>query len=322
MKRSPADPDTRVVQRSWSVASADQGIRLDAFLLTRLSDLVGRPVGRPIVRRLIVAGAIALNGVRSRVPGRALGAGDRVAALVDVERVPHAPSDARWHISAADIIFEDEWILALNKPAGLPTVPTADRRRSSVVDSVREWLRSRAGASIGAAEAEPYVGVHHRLDQDTTGLLVVALRPEANASLSTQFASHDVRKVYRALTVRPPSVPTQPVVVESHIEGRPARTELQLIRARRAALLMEARPETGRKHQVRIHLAEAGFPILGDVQYGGPRRVDGQPVPRVMLHAARLSLAHPVSGTALHLSAPLPADFEALWRAADRRHRS
>lgn len=199
---------------------------------------------------------------------------------------------------APTILYADEDLLAVDKPAGLPMHANLDESRPHLVGLL----------------GEPYLGIHQRLDRDTSGVVVFARSLRANAGLARQFEQRLVRKSYHALAVRRPCPkewresrplgdPARkggPVTVG---RGKPAETLFRVLRTLPAALLIEARPLTGRKHQIRAHLAAAGLPLLGDPLYGGP------PGPRALLHACRLELAHPVTGEPLVLESPYPEDF-------------
>jgi 23S rRNA-/tRNA-specific pseudouridylate synthase len=216
-------------------------------------------------------------------------------------------------MSKGAVVFEDAALLAVAKPAGLPTVPTASPSRPSLVGAVSAWLVSRG--------ASPYLGVHQRLDRDTSGLVLFVRDKALNAPLARDFAARRVAKSYLALVACGRGMGPRCFVVETPIAGQPATTELRITRHGAGVALVEALPKTGRKHQLRIHLAEAGMPILGDERYGhrsGPR------VPRLMLHALGLSLPHPGTRAPLSLECPPPRDFleslEALLpRGAARR---
>ena len=226
------------------------------------------------------------------------------------ELVQRPPSTVAFDESR--VLYEDDALIAVDKPPGLPTVATADPARPHLVGLVERLLASRAGAA-GKSRA---LGVHQRLDRDTSGVVLFVKDPAANAGLGAQFAAHAVEKTYLALGARPPRLPAGPWRVEDGPE-RPlsAVTDFRIVEAWPDAVLVEARPRTGRKHQIRIHLSRSGLPILGDAAYGGDRR----DAPRVMLHAARLQLRHPLSGERLDVTSALPADFQA--EVARRRGR-
>jgi RluA family pseudouridine synthase len=198
------------------------------------------------------------------------------------------------------------------KPAGVVMHATADPRRADLFNTVR------------ALRALPYLGLHHRLDVETSGVVLFTKRERANAALADQFARSEVRKVYHAIVARPRrDVPPRWRVenrlamagtgrtarMQEALTGAHAATGFAILERLHAALMVEARPETGRKHQIRAHLAGSQLPILGDARYGGPPRAGGCVAPRVMLHAYSLSLRHPVTGSPLTISCPYPQDF-------------
>lgn len=327
----------RLAGVSLRIDASRHGQRLDDVLLAWLPTAVAHDFGKPVVRRLIVAGTITLNGRAVRTSATTVGVGDLLRAAIDVSRLPPPRQASGWQVTRAEVLYRDAWLLAVNKPAGLPTVPTVDPTRPSAVDAVRAYLARGAPAAARTADSEPaYLAVHQRLDRDTTGVLVFALHPDANAGLARQFASQSVAKVYHALTIRPPldaAVPdtwmaTAPL--EPHrratrdrpqpdaADAAPATTSIRVVEHLAQALLVEARPHTGRKHQVRAHLASSGVPVLGDIRYGGAMSIGLEPVTRVMLHAAQLSFDHPVTGVRLQLEAPYAADMAALLVDARR----
>jgi 23S rRNA-/tRNA-specific pseudouridylate synthase len=187
------------------------------------------------------------------------------------------------------------------------------------VSVVKAWLAAEN------SETTPYLAVHQRLDRDTSGVVVFALAVRANHGLAAAFHGRQVRKTYHALCAR--SDDASDSGVARHLKNRlapegtgrstrmvpaptgvVAETTIRIAERLGPVVLIEARPETGRRHQVRAHLAAEGFPILGDVRYGDARTWSC-PVPRVLLHAYSIALPHPVSGAALHIECPWPADF-------------
>lgn len=298
----------------------EEGRRLDDVVAACLGTRLGRVCSRSAVRRMIMAGAVSVAGRPVRRPGLLLSLG----AALELRVRPHAleaegptepPSPA-----ALRVLYEDDALLAVDKPAGVPTVPTADPRRPHLVGLVKEWLARREEGSSTTSEGEPYLGVHQRLDRDTSGVVLFARDRAANKGLAEAFAAHTVLKIYHAITRRPSSPPRGPWTVENRLGpagrgkgpriasvpsgGQVARTEFKVLAAGPGGLLVEARPRTGRKHQVRVHLSEASLPILGDRLYGG-----GGGVSRVMLHAARLAFVHPLSGHEIVIESPDPPDF-------------
>jgi len=213
--------------------------------------------------------------------------------------------------------------MAVDKPAGLPTQPTLDATRPSVFSVLKDFLQKRDGR-------EPYLALHHRLDRDTSGVLLLAKNTKANAGVGALFADKAAQKIYLALAVLGTGCPSTWEVknylgIVGHVGkankfgavrsgGDPAHTTFRELERFHDLALIEAMPHTGRTHQIRVHLAECGHPILGDEFYGGPvvvRLASGAQLrfPRVMLHAASLAFRHPMTNAELTIRSPLAADF-------------
>jgi RluA family pseudouridine synthase len=308
------------------VAGAEAGRRLDEWAQEWLGQALGRAVSRTEVRRWIMAGAVRMEGAALRRPAIAVVAGCRVDAGLrpEVGRRPDSPT-----LSSADILFEDAWLVAVSKPAGLPTHETVDPRRPHLVGLLTRLLSE--GAS---GEGKVRLGIHQRLDRDTSGVILFTKDRAADAELARQFAERTIVKTYHALTTSKARLRTSEWSVRTRISPRPglaqeAQTDFRLLQSFPAGLLVEARPRTGRKHQIRVHLAEGGHPILGDERYG-PSSAPWSSIPRLMLHAFRLELHHPRTGLPLVIESPWPTDFRRvlqLLRAApaaraDARRRS
>lgn len=220
-----------------------------------------------------------------------------------------------------EVLWVDAVLLVINKPAGLRSLPDG-------YDPSQPYVRRLL---------EPHYGrlwMVHRLDKETSGVLVLARSAAAHRALNTQFEQHLAHKTYHALvsgipewettTVRLPLRPNgdrrhRTVVDQS--SGKPAVTNLRLLQRYSSTCLVEAQPETGRTHQIRAHLAAAGLPILGDALYGAPP-LPGLPLETLALHAYSLELAHPVSGLPLHLAAPYPPAFQSAlqWLSSQGKH--
>ena len=212
--------------------------------------------------------------------------------------------------SPLPILYIDETILVINKPAGLPTLPDG-------YDPAAPHVRSLL---------EPHVGrvwIVHRLDRDTSGVLLLARTAEVHRALNSQFDQRQVSKTYHALATGSPAwtsktvdLPLRADVGHKHrtvadpARGKLAVTHLRVLERFTGYTLVEAIPETGRTHQIRAHLAAVGHPLLADALYGSPHAVEKPPLmPRLALHARRLTIEHPVQRTPLHFAAPYPEDF-------------
>lgn len=190
----------------------------------------------------------------------------------------------------------DEW-LVVDKPAGYLTIPGRGEPSPVLI----EWVRAR----------EPAALVVHRLDRETSGVVLFARGKEAHRKAGIWFQKHEVRKIYDCLAAGEPSLPT--FRVDEAIEGAPSKTQFEVKSRYRSGFLVQARPLTGRRHQIRKHLRARGHPILGDREYGGPTRVGTLTIPRVALHARILELP---SGE--KFEAPWPADFASWVEALSR----
>jgi 23S rRNA pseudouridine955/2504/2580 synthase len=289
--------------------TAHEGLRLDDLLGQWLPPVIGRPLSRSAVRRVIMAGAVRVDGRPARRPGLVLAKKTRLEVALDPARLPPAPAPmARVDLR---VLFEDEAVLAVDKPAGLPTHATADAARPHLIALVKAHLATEADPS-------PYLGVHQRLDRDTSGVVLFAKSLAANPGLARAFAERQVEKTYHALTVRPRSLPPSSWSVRGLLApsgkrrmqtvatgGQDSETRFRLLESHPGGLLVEAAPLTGRKHQIRVHLADAGLPILGDDVYGAA----SARASRLMLHAVRLALPHPLNGKPLVVESKYPPDF-------------
>jgi 23S rRNA pseudouridine1911/1915/1917 synthase len=231
------------------------------------------------------------------------------------------PAEIRPVAIPLEVVFEDKHLIVLNKAAGMVVHPGVGTGEDTLVHAL---LAHCAGelSGIGGVERP---GIVHRIDKDTTGLLVVAKNDAAHRALSDQFAERSLHKEYVALVSGVPkavsgtidrSIARHPVHrhrMTTGEGGRPARTDWTLVEkfGERASLL-RCRIHTGRTHQIRVHLKSIGHPILGDATYGWKPSPSLPAPPRVMLHAEYLRIAHPVSAKVLELRAPLPPDFDAM----------
>ena len=231
--------------------------------------------------------------------------------------------------SGLPLLYADDALLIVDKPPGLlsvPTLPGADE--DSVARRIGDYVRR-------LRPRRPYVGVVHRLDRDTSGALALALNPRTREALRELFRSHRVERRYLALVagtprqgdatidlpIRDAYVAGRRGVARPDEPGKPARTRFRLRERFRSASLLELEIFTGRQHQIRIHLAHVGLPILGDLVYGG-RAATAIAVPRQMLHAEMLGFTHPASAAAVHAVSPLPPDFLAVLQELRRAGRS
>ena len=283
------------------------GERLDVFVARRLPELT-----RSRVRRLIDAGLVAIDGRPAAKAGVRLEPGQAVRLTLP----PPAPSELEPEPIPLRIVYEDDDLLVVDKPAGMTVHPSPGHSRHTLVHAVLAHCPNLSG--IGG-EGRP--GIVHRLDKDTSGLIIVAKHDAAHVSLARQLKERKVEKTYLALVEgrvepkagvidgaigRHPRHRKKMAVVE---RGREARTRYRLLREVDGRSLVEVRPETGRTHQIRVHLASIGHPVVGDALYGG-RGGTASSLRRQFLHAQRLAFRHPRTGDRLELEAPLAEDLQ------------
>ena len=237
-------------------------------------------------------------------------AGDRIALV----EPPKQAIDLAPEKIALSVLFEDDDLIVINKPAGISVHPGAGRKSGTLVNALLSHCKDLSG--IGGKERP---GIVHRLDKETSGCLVVAKNDLAHIDLARQFASRTVDKIYLALVagkLRRVSGSIGAPITRHRVHrkkmaiaregGRVARTDFKVVRAGREASLLECRLHSGRTHQIRVHLQHLGYPILGDTVYGGRQ---AGPVSRQMLHAWRLGFMHPREKRQMDFEAPLPDDF-------------
>ena len=292
----------------FTVGPAEAGTRLDAFLAARPE--LG--LSRSHLQRLIEGHRVSVGGCPSKCSHR-LAEGDEVTV-----RLPEA-SGLRLEAQdlPLDIVFEDSDLIVLNKPRGMVVHPAAGHREGTLVNALLYHCRDLSGINDVLRP-----GIVHRLDKDTTGLMVAAKSDDAHRSLTDQIKGHLVRREYLALVH---GVPPAAAVVEAPIgrdpvnrkrmavnweHGRPATTHFRRLEELGDFALVGCRLETGRTHQVRVHLASIGHPVVGDPVYAARRPDFG--LAGQALHAWRLSFHHPRDGRPLEFTAEPPADFRRL----------
>jgi 23S rRNA pseudouridine1911/1915/1917 synthase len=293
--------------------------RLDTYLRGKFP-----AASRGAIQRLIEEGHILVNGKRVK-PTHTPRAGEEV----QVHWPEAKPAEAQPEEIPFEILFEDETLLVVNKPAGLVVHPAAGHEEHTLVNALLHHCEGELSGIGGVARP----GIVHRLDKETSGCLVVAKNDETHVALSSQFASRKVEKIYHAIVcgemqrdkgeirasiARHPSHRKRMAVSDD--TGREARTSYRVLEKLRATTLVEAGLHTGRTHQIRVHFQFLGFPLMGDLTYGQRqnRRLEelvGFTAPRVMLHAFQLAFIHPRTGKRVHFEAPLPKDFEEMLKA-------
>lgn len=303
----------------WTTTPADAGTTLAAFVRERLGSSWNR------ARQHVATGKVFVDGVRSIDVGLRLAAGQTVALRMNAPR-PRAPG------RAVRIVHEDAHVVIIDKPAGVSSVPYEERESGTAMDLLREaWRRKYPDAT------RVPLHVVHRIDKATSGLLAFAKTKRAEIGLAAQLRRHSVDRAYLCVAhgaVRPGRIESRLVrdrgdglrgSARHANQGKLAITHVEVLEALAGASLCRVRLETGKTHQIRIHLAEAGHPLVGETVYIRDRLAGGHaPIPcaRLLLHAATLGFDHPVTGQRVFVEAPLPDDFtqalERLRRGAAR----
>ncbi|MBX9773036.1 MAG: RluA family pseudouridine synthase [Xanthobacteraceae bacterium] len=320
-----------------TVAEANAGERLDRALASTIADL-----SRSRLKALILAGEVTVGGRTVRDPGHRVNAGDAVTVALP----PPEPAAPAAENIPLDIVFEDDAIVVIDKPRGMVVHPAAGNATGTLVNA----LIAHCGASLSGIGGVRRPGIVHRLDKDTTGLMVIAKNDRAHASLAAQFADHGrtgpLRRGYLAFVWGAPDRPRgtieQPIDRHPHARdkmavrpgGREAITHWEVLErfpgqagdkepGKPVASLLACRLETGRTHQIRVHLAHLGHPLIGDSVYGpgfrtkvtrlSPQAAEAvEALGRQALHAYFLAIEHPVTGRPLEFRSELPGDLARL----------
>src|SRR3954449_9285909 len=323
-----------------TVTGQEDSTRLDRVLAGNLREL-----SRSRLKVLILAGRVTVGSTPIRDPAYHVAAGDTIT----IEVPPAVAAEPAGEPIALDVVYEDDDLIVIDKPAGLVVHPAAGHETGTLVNA----LIAHCGASLSGIGGVKRPGIVHRLDKDTTGLMVAAKNDRAHASLSAQFADHGrtgaMRRGYLAFAWGVPN--RQRGTIEAPIERHPHAREKMAVResgrhavthwevletfagrgGRSAVSLLACQLETGRTHQIRVHMAHIGHPLLGDAVYGAHFRTKASglfpkaqaalaALGRQALHAYLLTLEHPANGEILTWEAPLPADLRLLQnalRAAD-----
>jgi len=299
--------DDAVEVRCGVVTDAQRGQRLDRVLVE-----MSREFSRSHLQSLVERGHVRVDGQRADSAARKVHAGQRI----ELELVPTAQSLAfRAEPIELAIVFEDDQLLVIDKPAGLVVHPAAGNWSGTVLNAL--LARHAAAATL------PRAGIVHRLDKDTSGLMAVGKTLEAVTALTRAIAAREVQRVY--LAIAHGALPVPQLTIEAPIArdpvsrvrmavvtgGKPARTDVECLGVVDGLSALRCTLHSGRTHQIRVHLAARGHPLVGDAVYGGAPALG---LTRQALHAVRLALRHPTRARDLEFDAPPPHDFAAAWR--------
>ena len=291
------------------------GERLDSFLAARLPGLT-----RSAAARLIETGQVLVDGKPARKSARLAGRETVEVTLPDPE-----PADALPQDIPLDVVYEDDDVIVVNKPSGLVVHPAPGHPDGTLVNA----LLHHCGGSLSGVGGELRPGIVHRIDRDTSGLIIAAKNDAAHQALAAQLADHTLARTYEAVVVgalredggtvdapigRCPSDRKKMAVVPN---GKRAVTHWEVLERFPGLTHVRCRLETGRTHQIRVHMAHLGHPIYGDTVYGGKKPVPG--LTGQCLHAVGLRFVHPRTGETVELSCPLSGEFQALLEKLRRK---
>ncbi|MCA1958449.1 MAG: RluA family pseudouridine synthase [Nitrospira sp.] len=305
------------------ITPGEQPKRLDVFLVNR-----ERAVSRSALQRLIELGRIRVNDAAVK-PSHKIKPGDTIT--MDIPKPE--PLELKGEAIPLEVLYEDEAVLVLNKPAGIVVHPAPGNWTGTLVNALLHHF-DVSGGTLSTVGGKERPGLVHRLDKETSGIMVVAKTDHAHRHLATQFQRHTITRVYEALVWGAPKK-TRGVITlaigrdvkeRKKISSRTSRPKESITEYRverrygnlAAHLLLY--PQTGRTHQLRVHLQSLGHPILGDQTYGGAKvkMIGPLAVPRVMLHARTLGFHHPLTGDFREFTREYPADMEAIAEELER----
>ncbi|MGO8792979.1 MAG: RluA family pseudouridine synthase [Terriglobia bacterium] len=308
--------------RQFVVPAESAGDRLDLFLVRQMPDW-----SRSQIQRLIREGLVTVGSVSAKKSGDVIDAGLQISVCAKHDDLRATPEDL-----PVAIVYQDSDIVVVNKAAGMVVHLGAGVRSGTLINALMNLLDPLLSTG---GDLRP--GIVHRLDKMTSGLMVVAKNDVAHRRLSEQFKSREVHKTYIALVhgrmANDSGEVTRPVgrdprrrtrMKAGGIAPRDALTKYRVLRRVGHFTLVEAMPQTGRTHQIRVHLASLGHPVVGDNTYGAPTKLrfsesEEPTLPRTFLHAAKLAFAHPATGAPLEFEAPLPEELAAFLAHVESR---
>jgi len=283
----------------------------------RLDSVVAQHLGvhRADVQRAIADGRILVNGAQKPKSFLLVG-GEAISGEIPARGVLH-PEEG-----GVPILYQDDWLMVVSKPAGLPTHPSISLRTGTLVNRLLGM-----GVALSTAGEEDRPGIVHRLDAGTSGIMIVAKDDRAHLALSEMFHRHEIDRRYLALVRGHPD--HDDFIVDAPLGRDGARIRVRPATGKEAATqilvqdrlprtsLLEARPRTGRTHQIRVHLAAIGHPVLGDRRYGGGGEdAAALGLSRPFLHSWRIAFDHPITGQSIQFEDPLPPDLDDALRRA------
>lgn len=294
----------------WEVAKEEEGQRLDKYL----SEQKDHDFSRSYLGKCIQEGCVSVNGEKGKASLK-VKAGDRIEFDIPEQKDPEVLPEA----IPLDIVYEDDDLLVVNKERGMVVHPAAGHYSGTLVNAVL----AHAGSSLSSINGVNRPGIVHRIDKDTTGLLLICKNDLSHQSLAKQLEEHSITRRYHALVFgkikEEDGIISAPIGRDekdrkkqaiSYKHGKEAVTHYKVLERFSDSTLVECRLETGRTHQIRVHMKSIGHPLLGDPVYGLKNRKDG--ISGQALHAMILGFQHPRTGEYMEFSAPYPTDFQAL----------
>lgn len=286
------------------VTAEEKGIRLDQFLHGQCGQL-----SRTKIRKIIDLGGVHVDGKRVRKCSFVIDCGQTIELYQD------KGSLEPYRIQPEHILYEDEFIIVLNKAAGIETQPTPARYKGTLYEALQHYLRQQTPGK------KPQIAMVQRLDRDTSGAIVFSIHKDSHKNLSEQVKCHQLNKEYLALVAGIPTA--MEGTFHSFLEydrntrrmhsvvsgGKEAITHYKVEKFWNESALVSIQLVTGRTHQIRAHFSEAGHPLLGDIAYGGPKLLEGARWNRQCLHALKLAFTHPVHNKPIAVTAPIPEDM-------------
>jgi len=305
------------------ITPGEQPKRLDVFLVNRERDM-----SRSALQRLIELGRIRINDQVVK-PSQKIKPGDRIT--MDVPKPE--PLELKGEAIPLEVLYEDDHLLVLNKPAGIVVHPAPGNWTGTLVNALLHHF-ANSGGTVSTIGGKERPGLVHRLDKETSGVMVIAKTDQAHRHLAGQFKLHTITRVYEALILGLPKKGHGLIELAIGRDSRERKkfsartsrpkdsvTEYKIYRRfGKLAAHVLLYPKTGRTHQLRVHLTSLGHPILGDPTYGGQkvRTIGGVDIPRVMLHAKTLGFQHPATGQVHEYTRPSPPEMDAVIQALDR----
>lgn len=298
-------------------------ISINQFLQEKLKNQFEQEISNSKIRRLIASGQVYVDGKQCRIPSFSLRQGNLVTVNIDTEKLMYEkqPEDIDFTLTEKDVLFEDDFIIVVNKPAFLPTEQTIVGNRKNLHDCVVDYLWKKNPS----LRNPPYVGIMHRLDRETSGVILFTKSRQANKGIFSQFENHTETKKYVALvetskvenstlkknqnvTVEKYMARVSPkssgckmgIVSASYKDAQISKTVFSILKTSPDKTYVLAELFTGRTHQIRLHLSSLNVPIIGDVTYGGKRDS------RIFLHCCQLDFIHPISNQKISCKAEVP----------------